>query len=106
MPDEANPSIEDERDNVFMARSHLVILGAGASRAAFPEGDRHAKKLPLMSDFVDTLGLRAMLVEWGIDPDRNFEDIFSDIFEAGETARIDKLQRQIREYFASLKIGA
>ena len=106
MTKDANPSIEDEREQVFMGRSHLVILGAGASRAAFPDGDLRGNKLPLMSDLVETLGLRRTLTEWGIDSDRNFEDIFSDIFDAGELARVDMLQQRIREYFARLQIGA
>jgi hypothetical protein len=100
-----DPTIEDERDNVFMGRSHLVVLGAGASRAAFPDGDSNGKRLPLMSDFVETLALRSELVDWGVNPELNFEDIFSDIFDSGEAARIEFLQQRIREYFRSLQIG-
>lgn len=99
------PTIEDERDSVFMGRSHLVVLGAGASRAAFPNGDRNGRKLPLMADFVETLDLRRVLVDWGVYPESNFEDIFSAIFEQGEAERIQFLQSRIREYFASLRIG-
>jgi len=29
-------------------RSHVVILGAGASRAVLPNGDTNGKKLPVM----------------------------------------------------------
>ena len=31
---------------------HVVILGAGASRAAFPYGERNGIVPPLMKDFV------------------------------------------------------
>ena len=29
---------------------HVVLLGAGASRAVCTNGDKHGRKLPLMSD--------------------------------------------------------
>jgi len=99
------PTIEDERANVFVTRPHLVILGAGASRAGFPNGDRSGKKLPLMSDCVEILALRAALVEWGFDPERNLEDIFTEVFAAGEMARVKFLQQRIGEYFSGLQIG-
>jgi hypothetical protein len=37
---------------------HVVILGAGASRAAFPNGDAKEKRLPLLVDLPDCLDLR------------------------------------------------
>lgn len=35
-------------------RPHVVLLGAGASRAAFPSGEETGKHLPLMNDFVSS----------------------------------------------------
>ena len=40
---------------------HVVVLGAGASRAAFPSGDRFSRKVPVMSDLIETVGLRSMI---------------------------------------------
>ncbi|MGA2637851.1 hypothetical protein [Methylocella sp.] len=57
-----------------------------------------------MADF-DTLDLRPLLIGWGIDPDRNFEEIFSDIYDAGDLKRIDVLQSRIEEYFDGIEIG-
>lgn len=37
----------DIRNNTNVAL-HIMILGAGASLATFPNGDRHGKHLPLM----------------------------------------------------------
>ncbi|MBS3101438.1 hypothetical protein J4204_04850 [Candidatus Woesearchaeota archaeon] len=51
-------SIEQEVNQVSMNRPHVVVLGAGASRATCPDGDKNGKKLPLMSDFVKILGLK------------------------------------------------
>lgn len=44
---------------------HVVLLGAGASRAAFPNGDRSGKSIPLMNDLVDVLGLRTLVGQTG-----------------------------------------
>jgi hypothetical protein len=38
-------------------RPHVVLLGAGASYAAFPNGDKNGHKLPLLKDFVEVIGL-------------------------------------------------
>ncbi len=105
MAESREPTVKDERDNVFMGRPHLVVLGAGASRAAFPDGDRNGRRLPLMADFVDILDLRSVLVDWGVNPEENFEDISSEIFERGDAARIDFVQTRIRDYFSGLRIG-
>jgi len=43
--------------NNFKQRPHIVILDAGASLAALPHGDRNGRKLPVMDNFMETLGL-------------------------------------------------
>ena len=35
---------------------HVVILGAGASKAAFLGGDRNGKSIPLLDDLPDIIG--------------------------------------------------
>lgn len=87
-----------------MKRPHVVILGAGASRAVCPHGDALGRKLPLMNDFVDALGLRKTLTTWGLDPDQNFEDIFSTLYEQGRTTEIDHIQSTVEEYFSQLEL--
>ena len=42
-------------------RRHIVILGAGASVAAFPDGDANGKRLPTMANFVEMLSLESIL---------------------------------------------
>jgi hypothetical protein len=44
-----------EIHQIEMERAHVVILGAGASLAAFPDGDKYGIKLPLMNNLVETL---------------------------------------------------
>ena len=36
-------SVQQEIEQIEMERPHVVILGAGASYAAFPNGDKHGR---------------------------------------------------------------
>jgi len=65
-------TIEEEIAEVSMFRPHVVILGAGASRATCPTGDAEGRRLPVMVDLVDVLDLRPLLLKWGINADQNF----------------------------------
>ncbi len=73
-------SAQEEIEQIEMERPHVVILGAGASYAAFPNGDKHGRKLPLMNNFVETLGLESLLARTKITFESdNFEDIYDKI---------------------------
>ena len=77
-------NIDELIKDTRIGRPHVVILGAGASLAAFPEGDRNGQRLPLMDDIVETIGLNSILEEQGISyADKNFEEIYSDLYEDG-----------------------
>ncbi len=52
-------SAESQRQSISIGRPHVVVLGAGASLAAVPKGDKRGIKPPLMANFVSTLGLWA-----------------------------------------------
>jgi hypothetical protein len=43
-------TVEQEEKSPFAGRPHVVILGAGASVAAFPGGDRYGRLLPVMDN--------------------------------------------------------
>jgi hypothetical protein len=92
---------EDLIQNPENHRSHVVLLGAGASRAAFPNGEGTSKSLPLMDDFTKTLELTTLLNNAGINPNQNFESIYSNIYD--ETIR-NTLEEQINKYFSSLSL--
>jgi hypothetical protein len=63
-------------------RRHIVILGAGASIAAFPDGDANGKKLPTMENLIEMLDLEPVLERGGVENRRrNFEDIYSELYE-------------------------
>ncbi|MBN2753574.1 MAG: hypothetical protein JXR81_01775 [Candidatus Goldbacteria bacterium] len=85
---------------------HVVILGAGASLAAFPDGDATGKRLPLMNNLVETIGLSKLLEKESINYlNRNFEDIYSEVASKKENHELLKLmQSKIKKYFYNLKL--
>lgn len=83
---------------------HIVLLGAGASRACCPNGDVSGKRLPVMSDFVEIVGLTDILESLGVDITQNFEKIYSSIHSSGDLVTLEKLNEKVREYFGSLRL--
>ena len=83
---------------------HVAILGAGASKAACPVGDKRGRQLPLMNDLVRVVGLEPTLAKAGIDHEgKNFEEIFSDLYEKrGRTGIVSDLEHAVRQYFSSM----
>ena len=85
---------------------HVVILGAGASIAAIPNGDKYGMKTSVMKGFIDKLGMRDILndLELKIISD-NLEDIYSEISSMKECKVIkEKLEESIYNYFNSFEI--
>jgi hypothetical protein len=98
-------SVEQEVAAVRMKRPHVVVLGAGASRATCPQGDANGKVLPLMNDFAKVLTLEGLFRSWSIDPNQNFESVFSDLFERRETIKINQIQEAVEAYFGGLELS-
>ena len=61
MPNKVVYSVSEQIGDASASRPHVVILGAGASLAAFRNGDRNGNTLPLMDDLIDVLDLRPLL---------------------------------------------
>lgn len=99
-------SIEDEIKDVKFGRTHVVILGAGASLAAFPDGDANGISLPLMCDFVGKLGLERDLNNYKIDfKGQNFEEIYSNLYEKDEYKDlIEIIETKTSKYFSRMKL--
>lgn len=87
---------------------HIVILGAGASRAAFPSGDANGRRLPLLADFVETIGLGDILSRYSLpDPGVEFEAFFSDLAKSEPLHPcIPDLEAAIRDYFLGMSLPA
>ena len=99
----AQQLIEDPQE----LRPHVVLLGAGASRAAFPNGDLNGYRLPVMDDLVSTLGLQPLINEAcpDIGDNRNFENVYSHLSSKPKYKKIvKKLEGRIRKYFSELAL--
>jgi hypothetical protein len=83
-----------------------VILGAGASRAATPKGDRFGRRLPLMSDLIEEAGLRSILRFAGITPaEANIEAVYGKLAASSQYPDIlAVVDSKIRAYFQSIEI--
>jgi hypothetical protein len=104
MPSPEDYSVEDEIADVGVGAPHVVVLGAGASRACCPNGDKNGKSLPLMADFAVALGVDALLSSWGFNPLDNFEDTYSSLHDRHETDKLRELRYKVETYFSSLEI--
>jgi hypothetical protein len=88
-------------------RPHIVLLGAGASRAAFPQGDAAGRRLPVMDDLVDMVGLQPLIEQAGLEDaqERNFEVIYGRLAsEPGYAQKVREIERRIDSYFVSLSL--
>lgn len=87
---------------------HVVICGAGASRATTPNGDAFGRRLPLMNDLVSTLGLGPLLEAQGLDRyASDFELLYhTAVNNPGLTAVVSELDTRVRDYFGSLVLPA
>jgi hypothetical protein len=85
---------------------HIVVLGAGASLAAFPNGERRGRILPLMRNLVEITGLAPVLQEHGIaTPIEDFEAFYDDLATRGTNLTLVlKIEEAVRSYFASLEL--
>ncbi len=95
--------IEDPSD----LRPHIVLLGAGASRAAFPNGDAAGRPLPVMDDLVDIVGLQSILEQTGLEDaqEKNFELIYGQLTSEPTYAhKVKEIERCIDSYFSALSL--
>jgi len=87
---------------------HVVILGAGASVAACPKGDRFGRTLPVMRNLVTTLGLGGLLMDAGvIEGHDDFEALYSSLCtEAQHDELRQSLEERVRCYFEGVVLPA
>jgi hypothetical protein len=87
-------------------RGHVVILGAGASVQALPQGDVNGRKLPTMNNFVEVLNLETVLMQAGIEfQGRNFETIYSELYMKNpESDFLKRIEEAVYSYFNNLEL--
>jgi hypothetical protein len=97
-------TIEDEVANLQMERPHVFLLGAGASKAALPDGDKHGKPLPLMRDLAKDLSLTELFPEdLRALASNDFEAAYSELFERGD-AIVAEIDERIARFFGWLRL--
>ena len=85
---------------------HVVILGAGASKAAFREGDANGCLVPLMNELPDVLGDPwRNLVEEAKLSGLGFESQFTQLREdPTQSACLDEVEGMLLDYFSNLTL--
>ena len=87
-------------------KPHVVILGAGASKAAFPNGDRNGRLVPIMQELPSILGRdwHDLLADAN-PPSDGFESQFAWLRRHGTyTNRLLGIEDILSDYFASLAL--
>lgn len=91
-------------------RPHVVILGAGASCAAIPNGDFNGKKISAMNGFIEKLGLNDVLQDITFQTQSsNLEDLYMELDERSVSddiclnAKIE-LENRIYNFMCDYKI--
>ncbi|MCC5072706.1 hypothetical protein [Xanthomonas campestris] len=101
-----SPEEQKEYERLMKNRPHLVILGAGATMAAIPHGDKNGRKSSVMNGFIEALGMTELLEGISLKTkSSNLEDIYSELHSRPECAAVrEELDSRIRAYFSELEI--
>ena len=89
-----------------MSNMHTVILGAGATIAAIPNGDKYGNESSVMNGLIEKLHMEDIIS--GVDihtKSKNLEDIYSELYLRPECKSVvKKLEDVLYDYFASLEL--
>jgi hypothetical protein len=101
-----SPENAHEYERLMKNRPHVVILGAGATIAAIPNGDRNGRKSSVMNGFIESLGMADVIRGANLHTcSNNLEDIYSELHGRAdcESIRVE-LDARIRAYFSRLEL--
>lgn len=97
-------TIEEEIADSSIGKPHVVLLGAGASKAAFPKGDKNGTQLPLLREVADFLNIADSFPSALRDIARkDFEAAYSRLFQTGHPA-LKEIENRIARYFSELEL--
>lgn len=82
-------------------RPHLVILGAGATIATIPAGDKYGRKSSVMDNFISELQLNDLFKNIQLKTNsKNLENIYSELYERNDCQNIRlALEERIFNHF-------
>ena len=91
---------------IMRSRPHLFILGAGATKATIPNGDKYGRQSPVMDNFIQEIGIDGLLD--GIElntKSNNIEAIYSELAEKPEFADVvAKIEDGIVDHYRQMQI--
>lgn len=97
---------QEEIIKLSLKKPHLFILGAGATKACIPNGDKNNNSSPVMKDFLKTIGKEDILD--GIELEttsNNIETIYSELHEKPEySSKVKEIENAIVEHFSNMQI--
>lgn len=87
-------------------RAHTVILGAGATIAAIPNGDKNGRKSSLMKGLIEKLRLQDVLKGVHLNTEsNNLEDVYFELYSRHDCQDVCKeLEKRLYDYFDSLEL--
>jgi hypothetical protein len=90
----------------FKSRPHVVLMGAGASVATIPNGDKNGMKTSVMDGFIEKLGMSEIIANLNLETSSdNLEDIYAEIASKPEYEDVrNTLDKNIRDYFSAFEI--
>ncbi len=97
-------SIEQEIATVTIKRPHVVLVGAGASKAALPSGDKNGVVVPLLRDVAVALNLETLFPsDLQALAATDFEAAYSRL--VARDARLTKqVEQEVHAYFERLQL--
>lgn len=95
-----------EYEKIYKSRPHVVLMGAGASVATIPNGDKNGMKTSVMDGFIEKLGMSEIIANLELETNSdNLEDIYAEIASKPEYESVrNTLDESIRNYFSSFEI--
>jgi hypothetical protein len=97
----------DQLKTVKEGYRHVVILGAGASKAScLDKAEMYGKEIPLMNDLPKVIDLSSELSDLPTAlQEENFELIFSTLYDKEPNSeRLKTIEKKIYDYFSLLKL--
>lgn len=105
MTEDHEVSVEQEIANPFPGKPHVLLLGAGASKAALPNGDKNGRDVPLLRDVAENLKLVDLFPDDLKDlAIQDFEAAYSRLHELGQSDELSKIDSLVRDYFSDLEL--
>lgn len=98
-------TIEQEINNRLRREPHVLLLGAGASYAALPNGDKNGKTIPLLREVARNLNLIKYfpneLKDLSIE---NFELAYSKLHDKNDLKNLNLINKKVNDYFSTLEL--